>query len=118
MSTTLNYYYRYHILLLLTPRERALHGKLSSRNLEDFCWLLNLNAHHKIVKCLINVLLVVFVQNKTILIYGHIIMQISQLQNVSKGDWVNKGDHKIETPVCGWGFDRLFGYIIYNRVVC
>ena len=45
-------------------------------------------------------------------------MQISQLQNVSKGDWVNKGDHKIETPVCGWGFDRLFGYIIYNRVVC
>ena len=84
MSTTLNYYYRYHILLLLTPRERALHGKLSSRNLEDFCWLLNLNAHHKIVKCLINVLLVVFVQNKTILIYGHIIMQFIQLQNVSK----------------------------------
>ena len=71
-----------YIIIINSQGTRS--GRLSSSNLEDFCWLLNLNAHHKIVKCLINVLLVVFVQNKTILIYGHIIMQFIQLQNVSK----------------------------------
>ena len=39
--------------------------------------------------CLVNVLLVgLFVQNKTIPMYGYISLQFSPLQNVTKRDWV------------------------------